>query len=226
MNADQMKGSWKQLKGKVKEQWGKLTDDDLTVINGQQEQLVGKLRSTTATPRSKPKRNSSVIARLGDSSPTSSTIVLNSVGAADGKPAAPFFSDNAVGYLQPLFRPAVEVNVVAGTSRRAALTRVTFNECLFQRIAGLFQCSRSFLRTKRIVSIAELLDGSCGFFCRRGPEVNDRSFKTMPQPPVPQVAGGHRQTDLRHYLPNVIAKILNHVGENLFTVGEASSANP
>ena len=44
MNVDQMKGSWKQLKGKVKEQWGKLTDDDLTVINGQQEQLVGKLQ--------------------------------------------------------------------------------------------------------------------------------------------------------------------------------------
>jgi uncharacterized protein YjbJ (UPF0337 family) len=44
MNADQMKGSWKQLQGKIKEQWGKLTDDDLTIINGQQEQLVGKLQ--------------------------------------------------------------------------------------------------------------------------------------------------------------------------------------
>jgi uncharacterized protein YjbJ (UPF0337 family) len=44
MNTDQVKGSWKQLKGKIKEQWGKLTDDDLTVINGQQEQLAGKLQ--------------------------------------------------------------------------------------------------------------------------------------------------------------------------------------
>ena len=44
MNADTIKGNWKQLKGKVKEQWGKLTDDDLTVINGQTEQLVGKLQ--------------------------------------------------------------------------------------------------------------------------------------------------------------------------------------
>ena len=69
MNADQMKGSWKQLKGKVKEQWGKLTDDDLTVINGQQEQLVGKLQEHTATPKSKPKRNLSVIARRGDPRP-------------------------------------------------------------------------------------------------------------------------------------------------------------
>ena len=44
MNADRIKGDWKQLKGKVKEQWGKLTDDDLTVIDGQQDQLMGKLQ--------------------------------------------------------------------------------------------------------------------------------------------------------------------------------------
>ena len=44
MNTDQLQGNWKQFKGKVKEQWGKLTDDDLTIINGQQEQLLGKLQ--------------------------------------------------------------------------------------------------------------------------------------------------------------------------------------
>jgi uncharacterized protein YjbJ (UPF0337 family) len=44
MNADQIKGNWKQLKGKVKEQWGKLTDDDITVIDGEREQLLGKLQ--------------------------------------------------------------------------------------------------------------------------------------------------------------------------------------
>jgi uncharacterized protein YjbJ (UPF0337 family) len=44
MNTDQIRGNWKQLKGKIKEQWGKLTDDDLTVINGQQDQLIGKLQ--------------------------------------------------------------------------------------------------------------------------------------------------------------------------------------
>jgi uncharacterized protein YjbJ (UPF0337 family) len=44
MNADQIKGSWKQLKGKIKQQWGKLTDDDLTVIDGQRDQLLGKLQ--------------------------------------------------------------------------------------------------------------------------------------------------------------------------------------
>jgi uncharacterized protein YjbJ (UPF0337 family) len=44
MNWDSIKGQWKQLQGKVKENWGKLTDDDLTVINGQQDQFVGKLQ--------------------------------------------------------------------------------------------------------------------------------------------------------------------------------------
>ena len=44
MNSDQLAGKWKQVKGSVKQQWGKLTDDDLDVINGQQESLVGKLQ--------------------------------------------------------------------------------------------------------------------------------------------------------------------------------------
>jgi uncharacterized protein YjbJ (UPF0337 family) len=44
MNSDQMQGKWKQVKGSVKEKWGKLTDDDIDVINGQGEQLVGKIQ--------------------------------------------------------------------------------------------------------------------------------------------------------------------------------------
>ena len=44
MNWDQAKGNWNQVKGKVKEQWGKLTDDDLTKISGQRDQLVGRLQ--------------------------------------------------------------------------------------------------------------------------------------------------------------------------------------
>jgi len=44
MNSDQMEGKWKQLKGSVKEKWGKLTDDDLDVIAGKQDQLVGKIQ--------------------------------------------------------------------------------------------------------------------------------------------------------------------------------------
>lgn len=44
MNKDRMEGNWLQFKGKVKEQWGKLTDDDLDVIAGKRDQLLGKIQ--------------------------------------------------------------------------------------------------------------------------------------------------------------------------------------
>jgi uncharacterized protein YjbJ (UPF0337 family) len=44
MNTDQLKGNWKQLEGKVKAKWGKLTDDDLQVIEGKREELSGRIQ--------------------------------------------------------------------------------------------------------------------------------------------------------------------------------------
>lgn len=44
MDWDRIEGSWKQLSGKAKEQWGKLTDDDLASVNGKREQLEGVLQ--------------------------------------------------------------------------------------------------------------------------------------------------------------------------------------
>lgn len=44
MNWNKIEGNWKQLKGKAKEQWGKLTDDDLDVIDGKREQLAGRIQ--------------------------------------------------------------------------------------------------------------------------------------------------------------------------------------
>ena len=44
MNWDMIQGNWKQATGKIKEQWGKLSDDDLNVIAGKREQLSGKLQ--------------------------------------------------------------------------------------------------------------------------------------------------------------------------------------
>jgi uncharacterized protein YjbJ (UPF0337 family) len=41
---DRVEGNWKQMKGKIKEQWGKLTDDDLDVIDCRQDQLEGRLQ--------------------------------------------------------------------------------------------------------------------------------------------------------------------------------------
>jgi len=51
MNSDQLKGKWKQMKGSVKERWGKLTDDDLDVINGQSDQLIGKIQERYGVAR-------------------------------------------------------------------------------------------------------------------------------------------------------------------------------
>jgi uncharacterized protein YjbJ (UPF0337 family) len=42
---EKFKGSWGQTKGAVKEQWGKLTDDDLLAIEGRRDQLVGKIQT-------------------------------------------------------------------------------------------------------------------------------------------------------------------------------------
>ena len=44
MNEDTLKGQWKQLKGEIRKQWGKLTDDELDQINGEYEQLVGRIQ--------------------------------------------------------------------------------------------------------------------------------------------------------------------------------------
>lgn len=44
MNGDQIEGQWKQMKGRVKEKWGKLTDSDLDVAAGNRDQLSGKLQ--------------------------------------------------------------------------------------------------------------------------------------------------------------------------------------
>lgn len=44
MNWDQAKGDWKTFSGKVKQEWGKLTDDDLQQIDGKREELVGRVQ--------------------------------------------------------------------------------------------------------------------------------------------------------------------------------------
>lgn len=51
MNWDQVEGKWKQYKGQAKEKWGKLTDDDLDVIDGRRQQLVGKLQERYGTAK-------------------------------------------------------------------------------------------------------------------------------------------------------------------------------
>lgn len=51
MNSDRIEGNWKQLKGLVKERWGKLTDDHLDVIDGKRERLAGRIQETYGISR-------------------------------------------------------------------------------------------------------------------------------------------------------------------------------
>ena len=44
MNTDQLEGKWKQVKGEVREKWGKLTDDDILVVGGRRDQLIGRVQ--------------------------------------------------------------------------------------------------------------------------------------------------------------------------------------
>jgi uncharacterized protein YjbJ (UPF0337 family) len=44
MNWDRVEGNWRQFRGKIKEEWGKLTDDELDVIAGRRDRLLGRIQ--------------------------------------------------------------------------------------------------------------------------------------------------------------------------------------
>lgn len=56
MNSDQFEGKWKQLKGGVKQRWGKLTDDDVTALSGKKDELIGKLQERYGITREQAQR--------------------------------------------------------------------------------------------------------------------------------------------------------------------------
>jgi len=56
MNKDIIEGNWKQLSGKAKAQWGKLTDDDLDVVNGHATELAGKIQERYGITRDEAER--------------------------------------------------------------------------------------------------------------------------------------------------------------------------
>jgi uncharacterized protein YjbJ (UPF0337 family) len=56
MNHDFLEGKWKQVKGEAKKQWGKLTDDDLDVISGQKDKLIGKIQERHGHTRERAER--------------------------------------------------------------------------------------------------------------------------------------------------------------------------
>jgi uncharacterized protein YjbJ (UPF0337 family) len=56
MNKDVLKGKWKEMKGAIKEKWGKLTDDDLTELEGKEEKLLGLLQKRYGYTEDKAKK--------------------------------------------------------------------------------------------------------------------------------------------------------------------------
>jgi uncharacterized protein YjbJ (UPF0337 family) len=56
MNKDVLNGKWKQLRGKVREEWGELTDDELDQIAGKRDQLVGKIQEKYGYARDEAER--------------------------------------------------------------------------------------------------------------------------------------------------------------------------
>ena len=57
MDWNRVEGNWKQVKGKVKEKWGNLTDDDLTAINGQRDQLEVKIQERYGLAKDKVRKD-------------------------------------------------------------------------------------------------------------------------------------------------------------------------
>jgi uncharacterized protein YjbJ (UPF0337 family) len=57
MDWNRVEGSWKQLKGKVKEQWGMLTDDDIDAIAGKRDQLEGKIQERYGYEKDRARRD-------------------------------------------------------------------------------------------------------------------------------------------------------------------------
>jgi uncharacterized protein YjbJ (UPF0337 family) len=57
MNWDRVEGNWKEFKGKVQQKWGKLTDDDLGVIEGKRTELAGRLQQRYGYAKDEAEKN-------------------------------------------------------------------------------------------------------------------------------------------------------------------------
>lgn len=66
MNWDQIAGEWKNMKGKIREQWGELTDDDMDRIGGKKDQLVGTIQSKYGLAKEEAERQVDEFARKAE----------------------------------------------------------------------------------------------------------------------------------------------------------------
>ena len=66
MNEDILKGKWTQLKGRVREEWGKLTEDDVNMVQGRAQQLVGRIQERYGLARDEAERQVDAWVRAQD----------------------------------------------------------------------------------------------------------------------------------------------------------------
>ena len=85
MNSDQFEGKWKQLKGNVKQRWGKLTDDDVTALSGKKDELIGKLQERYGITREQAQKEADDWAAAANADMDATTTGTHSRTASTGK---------------------------------------------------------------------------------------------------------------------------------------------
>src|SRR5688572_16611834 len=115
MDSNRIEGSWAELKGKAKHQWGNLTDDELTQIGGQKDELMGRIQARYGYSKDKAKQEvESWLESMGQSGES----VMAQVNAA--KDGAKQVADNFSTAMQK----SVEKNPIAALAMVAAVAFV------------------------------------------------------------------------------------------------------
>ena len=115
VDSNRIEGSWAELKGKAKQQWGNLTDNELTQIGGQKDELIGRIQARYGYSKDKAKQE---VERWLESMGQSSETVMAQVAAA--RDGAKQVADNFSTAMQK----SVENNPIATLGMVAAVAFV------------------------------------------------------------------------------------------------------
>ncbi len=85
MNWDQVEGKWKQYKGQIREKWGELTDDDIHVIAGRRDELIGKIQERYGMAKDKAAKEVDSFVKTLKQQPVEQTTVRRDVYVADSR---------------------------------------------------------------------------------------------------------------------------------------------